>query len=31
VKHLNGADFGQVVHQIGNQIPEGERAVALTQ
>jgi integrase len=31
VKHLNGTDFGPVVHQNGNQNSAGEKAVALTQ
>jgi integrase len=31
VRALNGADFGGVVHQNGNQIPAVEKDVALTQ
>jgi integrase len=31
VKHLNGTEFGGVVHQNGNQISESEKGVTLTQ
>jgi hypothetical protein len=30
VKHLNGADFGEGVHQNGNQISDKETALTLT-